>query len=103
MSCSFDKRIRCGNKEEIRAQDFLGLRELLLRFFEVEIDVQGFDEVGYGVVVLVVLLLDDADYIFELLLVLARVARARSVRNNCCSQVSQDPGTSSLNRINERS
>lgn len=101
MSSSLNERLRCIDKEEIRAQDLFGFREFLLRFFEIEIDVQGFDEVGYRVVVLVVLLLDDADDILQLLLVLSRIARARTIRDNRSCQISQDPGASSLNRIDE--
>ena len=73
---SVDKGIGGGEEEEVGAEDILGEAELALSLLEVEVDVEGADELSDGVVVLVGLLLDDADYVLELFLVLAGAASA---------------------------
>ena len=103
MSGSFNEGVRCCDQEKVGTEDLLGFREFFLGFFEIKIDVESFDEIGYGVVVLVVLLLDNADDVLELLLILARVACAAAIRDDCRCQISQDPRAGSLNRINKRS
>ena len=74
-----DERVGGGDKEEVGAENLLSLDELLLGLLEVKIDVKGLDEIGDWVAVLVVLLLDDADDILKLLLVLAGVASAGEI------------------------
>lgn len=96
-----NERIGSCYKEEIGAEHFFCFRELLLGFLEVEIDVQRLNEVCNRVVVLVVLLFNNADDVLELLLVLTSIACAAAVRDYCCCEVSEDPRAGSLNGIDE--
>ena len=101
MSGGLDEAIGCSNEEEIRSKNLLGLGEFLLRLLEVKIEVKGLDEVGHRVVVLVVFLLDNSDDVLELLLVLSGVACTAAVGDNCCSEVSENPGACGLDGIDE--
>lgn len=91
VASSLNKGVGRRNKEEVGTEHLLSLDELLLGLLEVEIDVKSLDEVGNWVAVLVVLLLDDTDDVLELLLVLASVACAGAIGNDCSGQVSKDP------------
>jgi hypothetical protein len=51
--------------------------------------------------VFVVLLLDNADHVFELLLVLACVPSAAAVSDNGCGKVAEDPRAGGLNCVDE--
>ena len=101
MSGSLDKAICGRNEEEIGTEHLLGFGEFLLRLLEIEIDVERLDEVGYRVLVFVVLLLDNTDDILELLLVLSGVSCAVSVGDDSCCEVSEDPRAGGLNRVYE--
>jgi hypothetical protein len=52
-------------KEEIVPDDFFRERQLALGGFEIELDVEFFEERGDGVVVLVFLHLDDFDHFLD--------------------------------------
>jgi len=101
MSCSLNERVGCSNKEEITSQHLFSFAEFLLRFFKIEVDVEGLDEVGNGVGVFIIFLLDDADDVLQLLLVLASVPSATTVRNDGCREISKDPGAGRLYSVNE--
>lgn len=101
MSCGFNERVRGSDEEEIRAEDFLGFREFSLGLFEVEVDIECLYKVGDWVVVLVVFLLDDADHVFELFLVLSCVSRAATVGDYGCSEVAEDPGAGGLDCVDK--
>lgn len=68
---------------------------------KVEVDVERLDEVGDGIGVLVVLLLDNANNVLELLLVLTSVTGAGAVGDDSGGQVSEDPGAGSLDSVDE--
>lgn len=101
MTRRLNERVRGRDEEEVRAQHLFGFGEFALRFLEVEVDVERLDEVGDGVVVLVAFLLDDPHDVLELLLVLARVARAAAVGNDSGGEVAQDPGAGGLDGVDE--
>ncbi len=87
MSGTVHEGVRGRDEEEITPQQLPGFNQTLLRFLEVEIDVQRLDEVRDRITVLVVLLADDADQVLELFLMLAGVAAAIAVRDDCRCQV----------------
>lgn len=60
MSSRFDECIGGATKEEIVLQYCFGFGEFLLRTFEVEVDVEGFDKFGDGILIFVGLLLDNS-------------------------------------------
>lgn len=97
---SIDESVGGRDKEEIAAQNILGLAELLLCLLEIEIDVKGLDEIGDGVGVLVVLLAHNADQILQLLLVDTGVLLgAAAVGDNGGGEVSQNPRAAGLDGV----
>lgn len=102
MSGGILESVTGSDKEEVVAQNLVGLAELLLGLFEVEVDVESLDELADGVAVLVGFLSDDADQVLELLLirVLAVLAsRAVTVGDDGSGEIAQDPGASGLNGV----
>ena len=94
-----DKGVGGAEQEEVVLENLLGLAELLLGLLEVKVDVEGLDEVGDGVGVLVTLLADNADQILELALVLVRVAGAAAAGDDGSGEVAQDPGAVCLDGV----
>lgn len=101
MSSGLDKVFRGCDKEEIGTENFFSLGKFLLCFFKIKVEVQSLDEISDWVRILVVLLLDDTNDIFELLLVLASVAGTVAVGDNCSSQISKDPWAGGLDGVDE--
>lgn len=99
MTRTVDESICSSDEEKVRSADVFGERELSLGFLKIEIDVESADEVGYRVCVLVGFLLDDADDVFELLLMLARVTRAVSASDDSSCQVPQNPRATGLDGV----
>ena len=91
MPRRIDKLVRTSKQEEIVLKDDLCLAELLLRLLEVEVDVQGLDEVGDRVGVLVALLSDNPDQVLQLLLILVRVPGLIAAGDYGRGEVAQDP------------
>ena len=69
MPSGVNKVVRKCDQEEVIAKYGTGLTQLLLSLLEVKVDVQGANEVGNGIRVFVSLLANNADEIFELLLI----------------------------------
>lgn len=88
MPRSIDKRTSRLQQEEVVLQDLFRLAKLLLCLLEIEIDVQGLDEVGNGIAVLVALLSHYPDEILQLLLVCALVATSVPRGDDGSSKVS---------------
>ena len=107
MASSIKEGFRCRDEEEICAKDFVRFAEPFLCFFEVEINVECFDEASDRILVLVLLLADDSHEIFELLLVIRVIVtvvttlgtRPIAIRNHSGGKVAQDPGTGGLNGV----
>jgi len=102
MSGGILESVACGDKEEVAAQNLVGLGELLLSLLEVEVDVESLDKLADGVAVLVGFLSNDADKVLELLLVrvLAVLAGgAVAVGDDSSGEVTQDPGAGGLNGV----
>lgn len=99
MPCSVDKGSSGLQQEEVVLQNLFRLAELLLCFLEVEINVQGLDEVGDGVAVLVALLAHYPDEILELLLVRALVTAGVPGGDDGGSEVAEDPGAVGLDCV----
>ena len=99
MSRRIYELFRRTQQEEIVLQNLLSLAEFLLRLLEVKVDVQGLDEVGDGVTVFVTLLSYNPDQIFELLLVLVRVAATVAAGNYGSREVTQNPGAVCLDGV----
>src|SRR5690242_14871261 len=99
MPGGVDECVGGGEQEKVVLKNLLGLAELLLGLLKVKVDVQGLDEVGDGVGVLVALLADDADQVLELALVLVRVAGAAAAGDDGGGQVAQDPGAVCLDGV----
>ncbi len=95
-----DKVVGVGEQEEVAAENLLGQDKLALSLLEVEVDAEGVHEPGDGVLVLVGLLLNDADDVLHLLLVDAGILRAPAVRDDSDGQVAQDPRAVSLDAVN---
>lgn len=87
-----DEGIGGGGEEEVAAADILGGAEGLAGGVEVVGDVEGVNELGDGVVILVGLLADVADDILQLLLVERAVAGAVAAGDDGGDEVAQDPG-----------
>jgi hypothetical protein len=102
MSGRIHKLVRGAKQEEVVLENLLRLAELLLRLLKIKVDVQGLDEVGDGVAVLVALLPDYPDEVLELLLVLVRVAALAAVGDNGGGEVAQDPGAVGLDGVDVR-
>lgn len=100
MARRVDESIGGSEKEEVRSADFLGEQELALGLLKIKIDIESAHKVSDGVCVLVGLLLDNANDIFKLFLVLTRVARPISTGDNGGRQVAQNPRTAGLDGIN---
>lgn len=91
-----------SDKEEVAAQDLVGLAELLLSLFEVKVDVESLDKLADGVGVLVGFLSDNADQVLELLLVrvLAVLASGTvAVGDDSSGEVTKDPGAGGLDGV----
>jgi hypothetical protein len=102
MSGGILESFACGDKEEIAAQNIVGLGKLLLGLLKVKVDVESLDELADGVAVLVGFLSDDADQVLQLLLVrvLAVLAGgAVAVGDDGSGEVTQDPGAGGLNGV----
>lgn len=99
MPRGVDKCVCGAEQEEVVLENLLGLAELLLGFLKVKVNVQGLDEVGDRVGVLVALLADDADEVLELALVLVRVAALVAAGDDGGGQVAQDPGAICLDGV----
>jgi hypothetical protein len=99
MPGGIDECVSRAEQEEIVLEDLLGLAQLLLRLLEVKVDVQGLDEVGDGVGVLVPFLAHDADQVLKLALVLVAVAGAAAAGDNGGGQVAQDPRARGLDGV----
>jgi hypothetical protein len=99
MPGGIDKCVSRAEQEEIILENLLGLAQLLLGLLEVEVDVQGLDEVGDGVGVLVPFLAHDADQVLKLTLVLVAVAGAAAAGDNGSGQVAQDPRARGLDGV----
>lgn len=99
MPGRLDEGVCSSDEEKVSSKHLFGLDEFLLRFLEVEVDVQRLDEVRDGVVVLVAFLPDDAGQVFQLLLVHARVPAAVAVRDDGGGEVAQDPGAVGLDGV----
>ena len=91
MPRGINKCVGGAEQEEVVLENLLGLAELLLGLLKVKVNVQGLDEVGDGVGVLVALLPDNADQVLELALVLIRVAAPVAAGDDGGGQVAQDP------------
>jgi hypothetical protein len=85
------KLIRMPEQKEVVLENLLALAELLLRLFKVKVNVEGLDEVGDRVAVLVSLL--------ELLLVRVGVAAAVAGGDDGGGEVAQDPGARGLDGV----
>lgn len=94
-----DECVSGAEQEEVVLEDLLGLAQLLLGLLEVKVDVQGLDEVGDGVGVLVRFLAHDADQVLELALVLVAVAGAAAAGDDGGGQVAQDPRARGLDSV----
>lgn len=94
-----DECVGGAEQEEVILEDLLSLAQLLLRLLKVEVDVQGLDEVGDGVGVLVPFLAHDADEVLELALVLVAVAGTAAAGDDGCGQVAQDPRARGLDGV----
>ncbi len=99
MPRSLDEGVGSRDEEKVSTEDLLSLDEFLLRLLEVEVDIQGLDEVGDGVVVLVPLLPNNTGQVLQLLVVQARVAAAVAVRDDGGGEVAQDPGAVGLDGV----
>ena len=99
MSRCVHKLVCRAEQEEVVLENLLGLAQLLLGLLKVKVDVQGLDEVGDGVAVLVALLAHDADEVLELLLVLIGVARLAAVGDDGGGEVAQYPGAVCLDGV----
>ena len=102
MPRRFDECVCGGGQEEVALQNLLRFAELLLRFLEVEVNVECIDKVCHWVAVFVALLPDHADEIFELFLVLVCVPCAASVGDNGGRKISKYPRAVGLDRVYER-
>lgn len=94
-----DKGIGGGGEEEVGAADVLGHAESLAGGVEVVGNVEGVDELGDGVGVLVGLLADVADDVLELLLLGGRVAGTGAAGDDGGNQVAQDPRAAGLDGV----
>lgn len=94
-----DEGVGRGAEEEVAAADLLGGAEGLAGRLEVVGDVEGADEGGDGVRVLVRLLADVAHHVLELLLLEGRVAGAAAAGDDGRDQVPQDPGAAGLDGV----
>jgi hypothetical protein len=99
MPRGIDESIRGAKQEKVVLENLLGLAKLLLGLLKVKVNVQGLDEVGDGVGVLVALLAHDADQVLELALVLVRVAGAVAAGDDGGGQVAQDPRAVGLDGV----
>lgn len=102
MSCRVLESICDGGEEKVALQNLVGLGKFLLGFLEIKVDIEGLDEVGDGVVVLVALLSHDADEVLELLLVgtLAVLADGTvSVGDDSGGEIAKDPGAGGLDGV----
>lgn len=97
-----DKGVSGGGEEEVAAADLLGGTESLASGVEVVGNVEGVDELGDGVGVLVGLLADVADNILQLLLLGGAVSSTGAAGNNGGDQVPQNPGAGSLDGVDVR-
>lgn len=70
MSCGIYKLIGRTKQEKVILENLLSLAQFLLCLFKVKVDVEGLDEIGDWVAILIALLPDDAYQVLELLLVL---------------------------------
>lgn len=102
VACRVNKGVGCGNEEEVRLEDIRSERELALGLLKVKVDVEGTNEICDGVCVLICLLLDDAYNVLHLLLMLARIPCSAATGNDRSGQISQDPGTASLDSVDKR-
>ena len=91
MSRGIDELVSCTQQEEVVLENLFCLAELLLCLLKVKVDVQGLDEVGDRVAVLVALLTYDPDQVLELLLVLVRVPATVAGSDDGGGEVAQDP------------
>lgn len=99
MSGRVDELISMVKKEEVAAEDLLSKDELLLGLLEIEVDAQGVYKAGNGVLVLVGLLLDDADNVLHLLLLDPHVLSLGAVGDNSHGKVAQDPRAVGLDGV----
>ena len=96
-----DKVVGVGEQEEVAPKDLLGEHELVLGLFEIKVDAEGVDEAGDGVLVLVGLLLDDANNVLHLLLLDTGVLRPAAVGDDGNGEVAEDPGGVGLDGVDE--
>lgn len=99
VSGSVDKGISGRSQEEVAAAYLLGHAESLTSSVKVVGNVEGVDELGDGVSVLVGLLSNISNNIFELLLLDGAVACTCAAGDNGGNQVPQNPGARSLDGV----
>ena len=102
MAGTVDKGVGSGDEEEVASQELPGLDELLLGLLEIEIDVEGLNEIGDGIAVFIVLLLHDANQILQVFLIRSRVSISAPIDDDGNGQVAQDPRTAGLNGVDVR-
>lgn len=96
-----DKVVGVGEQEEVAPENLLGEDELVLGLLKVKVDAQGVDEAGDGVLVLVGLLLNDANNVLHLLLLDTGVLCAAAVGDDGDGEVAEDPGRVGLDGVDE--
>ena len=101
VASGVDKVVGVGEQEEVAPENLLGENKLVLSLLEVKVDAEGVDEAGDGVLVLVGLLLDDANNILHLLLLDTSVLRAAAVGDDGDGEVTEDPGRVGLDGVDE--
>lgn len=99
MSGGIDKGVGRRSQEEVAAADLVRHSEGVTRSVKVVGDVEGVDELGDGVGVLVGLLADVSDDVLDLLLLDGAVAGTVAAGDNGGDQVPQDPGARGLDGV----
>lgn len=99
VTSSLDKGVGGRGEEEVAAADLLSGAESLTSSVEVVSNVEGVDELGDGVGVLVSFLADVTDDVLELLLLSRAVARTGAAGDYGSNQVAQGPRARGLDGV----
>lgn len=99
MSRTLNKLLRQTSQEKITLQHRLNLHQLLLRQFEIKINIQSRNKLSNRIRILIRLLLNDTNEFANLFLICIRITFAEMGSHYGGSNVSKDPGGGGLDGV----